>query len=422
MQRRSRKEKSVERKSEKPEEKKLPLKLYDKDWNVKVITREDLKVGTEGVCLTSDDHACEVIPYLSEQNLKLVLVTPGKINERSKKFDCRCFDLNQRITKVVRWYTNLGKVEAIPSHLQEGNDTPKVALTNTTVKIVVQIVKKYSSNKDWESATKNPGALIRDWIALANAAPHVVHTFRPIHKDKLQGGAQWIEQVIILKADGAKKLMRESGEKGVFTKRFMSGDDPPAINDWRIVWVGHDMSLKAVLERGLYLGDDFKGLAHGRNGLGVRVPQDSYGTCGKKLLGEDFVPSHDNSHMYEISKVPVWVSPGELIDELTTQMAWMTEFVRVTRSFGNVKSLLVRGSIAPPNDCIMLGDELVLIQPARPSSGGKDSVSYFDGKVANEDKKLKPRTFQNSSKGAMAAAVPEATASVDYIPKRRKSE
>ena len=161
----------------------------------------------------------------------------------------------------------------------------------------------------------------------------------------------------------------------MFTKRFLGEDEPPATNDWRIIRVGHRMSLKTVLERGLYLGDDFKSLAHGRNGLGVRVPQNSYGTCGKRLLGEDFVPSNDNSHMYEISKVPVWVSPGELIDELTTQMAWMTEFVKVTRSFGNVKSLLARGSIAPPKDCIILGEDLLLIQPARPTPGGKVSVS-----------------------------------------------
>ena len=161
----------------------------------------------------------------------------------------------------------------------------------------------------------------------------------------------------------------------MFTKRFLGEDEPPATNDWRVTRVGHWMSLKTVLERGFYLGDDFKSLAHGRNGLGVRVPQNSYGTCGKRLLGEGFVPSNENSHMYEISKVPVWVSPGELIDELTTQMAWMTEFVKVTRSFGNVKSLLVRVSIAPPRDCIILGEDLVLIQPARPTPGGKVAVS-----------------------------------------------
>ena len=156
VQRRPRKDKSVDKKSEQPEEKKVPLKLYGKDWNVKVILREDLKLGTEGVCLTSDDHACDLIPHLGEQNLKLVLVTPGEVNDNSKKFVCLCFDLNQRSTKVTRWCTNVGKVKVTPAYPQEGNDTPKATLTNTTVKIVVQVVKKYSTAKDWESAAKTP--------------------------------------------------------------------------------------------------------------------------------------------------------------------------------------------------------------------------------------------------------------------------
>ena len=47
----------MDKKSEQPEEKKVPLKEHDMDWNLKVILREDLKLVTEGACLTSDDHA-----------------------------------------------------------------------------------------------------------------------------------------------------------------------------------------------------------------------------------------------------------------------------------------------------------------------------------------------------------------------------
>ena len=39
----------------------------------------------------------------------------------------------------------------------------------------------------------------------AGATSNVVHTFRLVLKDQSKGGAQWIEQVVILKSDGAKK-------------------------------------------------------------------------------------------------------------------------------------------------------------------------------------------------------------------------
>ena len=381
-----------EKDKKKTEEKKIPLKLFQKDWTIKVLSREELVLGVEGVLLTSDEHAAEVLPLLSNQNLKLVLVTPNSVNDKSKKFECRCVAVNDRITKVTRWFTNIGAQSVTPVSLLESNETPKIALTNTTVKIVSQAVKKYSNESDWQAATRNPGEVLRDWISHADAFTSLVHSYRPVHKDNLQGGAQWIEQVVIMKADGAKKLMKASGVKGIFAKRFIGEDQPPATTDWKIVWVGQEMKLKTVLDRGQLLGDDYKGLAHGRNGLGVRVPQNSYRACGNKLLGDAFVPSNDNVQIYEISKVPVWINPEELIIEMTTQMAWVTEFVRVNKTYGAFKSFLVRGSIEPPKDCLLVDDELLLIQPAKPIPKGKYSVSYFSGKVSKDDRRNKSNT------------------------------
>ena len=93
------------------------------------------------------------------------------------------------------------------------------------------------------------------------------------------------------------------------------------------------------LPRGELLGLDYKGLAHGRNGLGVRVPQAAYRCSGEKLLGESFVPAQNNSYMFEVSKVPVWISPDDLISEMTARMAWVTDFVRVNRAYGQEKAL-----------------------------------------------------------------------------------
>ena len=85
-------------------------------------------------------------------------------------------------------------------------------------------------------------------------------------------------------------------------------------------------------------------------------------SCGKLLLG-------GVTHIYEIGKVPVWVSPEDLVIEIIAQMAWVTEFVRVYKSFGGYKSVLVSGSIEPSKDCLMVEDYLVPIQPATPTRG-----------------------------------------------------
>lgn len=389
----ARKEKKKEngKKTVKTEEKRMPLKLFDKDWSVQVLSREDAKLGVDGVLMTSDEDAKELMPMFRKQCSKFVLVTPNKLDESSKQFDCRVITSNDRITKMSRWYTNIGCEQTFPVYHQTGNDTPKITLTNSTVKVVLQIVKKYSSNKDWNLATGNPGAALRDWIKEANAFTHLVHSFRPVHKDNLLGGASWIEQVVIMKAEGAKKIMHASGAKGIFAKRFLGENEPQDTGDWRIVWLGHDIALKTAVDRGELLGSDYKGLAHGHKGLGVRVPQTSYKDCGEKLMGDRFVPTGDNSYIYEVSKVPIWVNPDDLIAEMTAQMAWVTEFVRVNNSYGQLKSFLVRGSLPPPKDCIFMDDSLLLIQPAKPTKGGKFAVSYFEGKVFNDNKKTEAR-------------------------------
>ena len=373
--------------------------------------------GVEGVCMTTDEHAAEALPFLIDQNFKLVVITPSRLNQTSTKFDCRCLAVNNRLTKVTRWYTNLGSQIVTPSFLEMGSDTARMEMTNTTVKIVLLVVKKYSTSDEWLAATTNRGAALRDWVASAGASSDLVHSYRPIHKDKLQGGAQWVEQVVILKAKGAKLLMKASGTKGIFAKRFLGDDQPPATTDWRIVWVGQNMKLKTVLERGQNLGDDYKGLAHGRNGLGVRVPHEAYSACGKHLLGDAFVPAKDNLSIYEVSKVPVWVSPDELVTEMISKMAWVTEFVRVNKAYGGYKSLIVRESMDLPKVCFLIDEDLVLIQPAKPMRGEKVSISYFEGKVPSNGKESK-----NPAKGA--ATAPSETQNTDVVgpkPKRRKS-
>ena len=115
-------------KTGKLEKKRFPLRLVERDWSIKVL------------------------PFLGNQNLKLVLITPNKLTKKSKKFACRCIAVNDRLTKVTRWYTNLRSVIVPLALVEMGSDAPKMNLTNTTVKMVVQGVKMYRTTSEQQAA------------------------------------------------------------------------------------------------------------------------------------------------------------------------------------------------------------------------------------------------------------------------------
>ena len=132
----------------KGEEKKVPLKLVDEERDVKTLTREEIKPVVEGVLLTSDEPASDLVSTLQKQNLKLVLVTPNRCNDSSIQFESRVIAVNDRITKVQRWFSNIGLVPTAPTYVAAGSSTPKIKMTNSTVTIVLQLVTKKTSNKE----------------------------------------------------------------------------------------------------------------------------------------------------------------------------------------------------------------------------------------------------------------------------------
>ena len=142
--------------------------------------------------------------------------------------------------------TNFGTQHVAPKWAQAQSDTPKISMRNGTVKLVIQVVKKYCSPKDWENATDNPGAALRDWLREQKCSDYTIHSYRCPQRHA-QRGAQWIERVIIVKPSGAKQIIRCSGISGVFAKHFVSNEQPLS-GQWRIVWMGEDTSLVQVLQ------------------------------------------------------------------------------------------------------------------------------------------------------------------------------
>ena len=108
-----------------------------------------------------------------------------------------------------------------------------------------------------------------------------------------------------MKADGAKKLMKASGVKGIFDKRFIGEDQPPATTDWKIVWVGQEMKLKTVFGSVVsYWVTTTKDWPMEEIVSVFVCPIILTEHAGNKLLGDASVPSNDNVQIYEISKGP----------------------------------------------------------------------------------------------------------------------
>ena len=60
--------------------------------------------------------------------------------------------MNDRLINDTRWFTNLRSVIVPLALVEMGSDAPKMNLTNTTVKMVVQGVKMYRTTSKQQAA------------------------------------------------------------------------------------------------------------------------------------------------------------------------------------------------------------------------------------------------------------------------------
>ena len=341
---------------------KSPLTIRAEDWPTRVIQKEDLKPGAEGICEVPDEEMPDLWRMLAQTSNILGLISKTKFEEgctKSREFDCQYQTPEGRVVHKKMWLTNFGKSEVLPKHLSA--DTLVFSISNNTIKVLLHLVKAHCGTK-WSDALKNPGASFRDWMKSIGVQDHVVHSYRPVLRER-KGGEDVLEQIVLLSGKGIKTAYAASGQNGMFTKAFVGGQDQ--LDEFRIVWLGKEVDLKAALGKSALLGAKNRGLAHGQSGLGVRVERCNDEECGAKLLGDAFKPNKVGSAFFEVSKVPVWVTPDGAIVCMETICAWRCEYIRTLRSYGEYKSFLVRAESAPPQDSFFVGTELVLIQPAK---------------------------------------------------------
>ena len=301
-------------------------------------------------------------------------------SEDCKEFDCRYLTAEDRVVLRKRWCTNLGKGKAIPKHHAPESEIPVFSVNNDTVKIVIHITQAYSG-ETWEQALNNPGAAVRGWLKEVNIEKNLVHSYRPVLKG--EGNTKYLDQICLLNGDGGSIALKAGGQGGFFAKPFVGGQH--LLDEFRIVWIGLGEDLKSTLAKSYLLGVKNRGLAFSRYGLGIRVLKVHYEECGKKLLGDLFKPASTGNLIYEVSKIPVWVSPDCAQVLMETICGWKTEIIRTIKSFGEYKSFIVRATEAPLKVCFYVGSDMAIIQKARHETRPKGPVSYFTGNQKSEE-------------------------------------
>ena len=361
------------------------LRLRAQDWSMPIVTGDELKVGVDQVALVTNYQADTLADTLKGSANKICLVTPEKVNKDSVKFECRCTNLQDRLSVQTRWYTNVGVKVTKPAYLKaESTLTPKVNIVNKSVKVVLQMVEAHSAKAKWKAGCDNPGAHFRDWLKTTELWHETIYCFRPVRKDPSIGG-KWLEQVLLVSASELDAFLRKSGVEGTFVREFV--DEPAAgaaakERRSKVVWL-NDCDLEQSTVKMKSLGTSALGLAHGRGGIGIRVLNEQFDAVGKQLLGEDFVPS---AKVFEVANVPLWVDPDELLTELVKLIGWKADFLRPLPGGGKMKRFLVKATADPSRDGVVIADSSVTIQPARKQTFGNVSVQVFAGKTQRQRK------------------------------------
>ena len=144
--------------------------------------------------------------------------------------------------------------------------------------------------------------------------------------------------------------------------------DAPSPVNLKVVWLENEVTLDEALSKAGRFEGIAKGLACGKRGLGVRVPEDKFEEVLFKFLGPIAGAKEmkkQGQDVYEISKAPPWVDFDDLQSTLRNTWKWEIDPVRCFHKW-NTKTFLVRSSAAPPQDSCVVQGHILLVQAAPP--------------------------------------------------------
>lgn len=391
------------------------LELRADDWKVPIITKDKITDGVNGVLLMDTKEAIELYQEIGDAFTgKLAVITMHPVDTSdagSRQLRIKAKGVTSgRLYVVKRWLTNFGNINVTAVYEKKDEiEAKKINVVDSSIKVVLQLAKRHVSKANYESATSAPQSTIRSWLQGAKLQDSVLYSSRPLVK--AWGAEEWLEAVVTIKKTALHTLFKKSGEDGVFVKPFYQKESPD--DSMRVVWLGENTTLEDAWSRTQLYPAGVFGLVYAKKGLGIRVLKDNFEQKLKQFLGETEAADElkkSGQLMYEIAKIPPWVSPSDLLTALKDTFKWDCDLVRVIRGWG-AKTFIVRAATKPTAEVVIIEDHWITLQPAKPRPAGKVEKKSFLGRERPASWKQRPDPKTTAAPPPAPRAQPAASSS-----------
>ena len=276
------------------------------------------------------------------------------------------------LTTRTKFFTCVGDKDFKPGY-EKTNLVSEctLKLTNKTKKVVLQFQERFADKKMFEHSLKDSYLPFDGWLKETDLAKDMCFTSRPFLKEI--GEQRWFEMVATIRETSLVKFLQASGHGGIFVNTFLEKGDT---NEFSIVWLEDDISLKEALSRASRHNTTSRGVVANKRGLGIRVLKSDF----MDMVGKFVNPMNaakeirrQGQKIYEVSRAPPWLDVDELVMTLRTQWSWDVDYLRTIKNW-NTKTVLLKSSEAPKRDTIILEHHRMTVQlakekePTRPSS------------------------------------------------------
>ena len=184
-------------------------------------------------------------------------------------------------------------------------------LTNKTKKVVLQFQERFADKKMFEHGLKDSYLPFDGWLKGTDLAKNMCFTSRPFLKEI--GEQRWFEMVATIRETSLVKFLQASGHGGLFVNTFLEKGDT---NEFSIVWLEDDISLKEALSRASRHNTTSRGVVANKRGLGIRVLKSDF----MDMVGKFVNPMNaakeirrQGQKIYEVSRAFPWLDVDELV-------------------------------------------------------------------------------------------------------------
>ena len=260
----------------------VPLQLRPNDWSVPIIEPCDFKDGASGVAMVSNKVREQLAKEVSQCSGQMAVITNKEIsNKPSRAIEVKALTKEGRLVRLDRCLTNVGDKE-VKAHYETKKEVNECTMhvPNNTCRIVIQLQGRFCSLEQFKNAKEAPKAAFYTWTKLVALEGEFLYLTNPFLKQV--GDHEWLEAIATIRSTSLYRFLDVSGKYEFLTKVFLTKDMPDATN-LKVAWFNPGMNIKDALSMASRFEGIAKGIACGKRGLKIRVPEEKL----ENRAGED---------------------------------------------------------------------------------------------------------------------------------------